>query len=197
MILIQGRNIQGKRINLQQGTDEWRLYRKSKVCASDAAVIMGLSPWRTREQLLQEKLGLIEPQPINSAMKRGMLLEPKARSLAEEMIGTLFLSEVLQSEEYPWMCASYDGICIDSKLILEIKCTNKKNHELAKCGKIPEYYMPQIQHQMAVCCSDQCHYFSFDGSSGVIVVVDRDDAFIKSMIEMEHEFYKEMTNAAI
>lgn len=197
MILTQGRTVQGNRINMQQGTDEWLQYRKSKICASDAAVIMGLSPWRTREQLLQEKLGLIQPQPINSAMKRGMLLEPKARSLAEEMLGTLFLQEVIQSHEYPWMCASYDGICIDNKLILEIKCTNKKNHDLSKEGKIPDYYIPQVQHQMAVCCVDCCHYFSFDGNSGVVVAVDRDDEFIKRMIEMEYEFYQEMTNAAI
>jgi putative phage-type endonuclease len=195
MILTQ-RKIQGKSINLQQCTDEWREYRKSKICASDAPIIMGMSPWRTREQLLQEKIGQIESQPINSAMQRGMILEPKARSVAEDMLGTLFLPEVLESIEYPWMCASYDGICIDNKLILEIKCTNKKNHEMAKNGKIPDYYYPQVQHQIAVCDIDCCHYFSFDGSTGVVVVVKRDDQFIKRMIEVEHEFYQELMNIA-
>lgn len=194
MILDQGRKVKGKRIDLQQGTDAWLQYRKSKICASDAPIIMSLSPWRTREQLLQEKIGVIEPQSINSSMQRGMILEPKARSCAEEMLNTLFIPEVLQSIENPWMCASYDGICIDNKLILEIKCTNKKNHELAKNGKIPDYYYPQVQHQIAVCDLDQCHYFSFDGSSGVVVVVDRDEDFIKSMIDMEWKFYQEMTN---
>jgi predicted phage-related endonuclease len=49
--------------------------------------------------------------------------------------------------------------------------------------------MPQVQHQISVCDVDQCYYFSFDGSSGVVVVVERDENFIKRMIEMEHEFY--------
>jgi predicted phage-related endonuclease len=92
------------------------------------------------------------------------------------------------------MLASMDGVCIDNKLILEVKCTNKKNHEMAREGKIPDYYIPQVQHQIAVCCVDQCHYFSFDGNSGIVVVVDRDDKFIERMIAMEWEFYQEMTN---
>jgi predicted phage-related endonuclease len=104
------------------------------------------------------------------------------------------MPEVYSSIERPFMLASLDGVCIDNKIILEVKCTNKKNHELAKNGKIPDYYMPQVQHQISVCDVDQCHYFSFDGSCGVIVVVDRDEDYIKRMIEMEHEFYQEMTN---
>lgn len=206
MILTQGSKVQGKRINLVQGSDEWLSYRRSKVCASDSPIIMELSPWRTRDELLKEKLGLIESQPVNNAMKRGMILEPAAVACAEEMLGTLFIAEVLQSIEHSWMCASYDGVCIDNKIILEVKCTNKKNHELAKNGQIPDYYMPQVQHQIAVSGVDQCHYESFveTGKSpvtnlpiyeGIIVVVDRDDKFIKRMIEMEYEFYQEMTDA--
>ena len=190
---ISNKRVNANRIDCEQGTDFWKQLRRSKIGASDVAILMNMSPWRTREQLLQEKLGLIAPQEINGAMLRGQLREPKARACAEDMLGTLFLPEVFTSIEYPFMLASLDGVCIDNKHIIEIKCTNKKNHELAKNGKIPDYYMPQVQHQIAVCNVDQCYYFSFDGDRGVVVVVDRDDKFIANMIEMEWEFYQEMT----
>jgi putative phage-type endonuclease len=179
-------------IQLEQGSKEWTLWRRSGVGGSDAIIIAGLSPWRTREQLLKEKLGLIQPQPLNSSMNRGMMLEPKARRCAEQMFETLFLAEVRISPIYSWCYASLDGICIDNKILLEIKCTSKKNHALAKDGKIPDYYKPQLQHQMYVCGFDKCHYFSFDGDEGVIVVEHRDDAYIDHLIELEKEFYKEM-----
>jgi putative phage-type endonuclease len=178
--------------DVEQGSDEWLELRRKHITASESLIIMGLSPWRTREQLLHEKLGLIPPQEVNSAMLRGQLLEPKARSCAEEMLGTLFIPEVLQGIENPFMLASMDGVCIDNKYILEIKCTSKKNHELAKNGKIPDYYYPQVQHQISVCDVDFCYYFSFDGSSGIVVEVERDDKFINRMIEIEYEFYQEM-----
>jgi putative phage-type endonuclease len=192
MIATQGCKVNAIRHDVDQGTADWLELRKLHVTASDALIVMGMSPWRTRDQLLQEKLGLIPPQEVNSAMLRGQLLEPKARACAEEMLGTLFMPEVYSSIEYPFMLASLDGVCIDNKIILEVKCTNKKNHELAKNGKIPEYYMPQVQHQIAVCQVNCCNYFSFDGDSGVVVVVDRDDVFIERMIAMEWEFYQEM-----
>ena len=192
MMVMQGRKINAIRHNLEQGSSNWLEFRQKHIMASDAAPMLGISPWRTREQLLNEKLGQIPPQEVNNAMQRGMLLESKGRACAEEELGTLFLPEVLQSIEYPWMCASYDGICIDNKMIIEIKCTNAKNHAMAKNGKIPDYYMPQIQHQIVVCDLDCCHYYSFDGNSGVVVVVERDSEFIKRMIDIEYEFYQEM-----
>jgi len=181
-------------IQLEQGSQQWLDFRKKGVGASDAIIIAGLSPWRTREQLLLEKRGLIEPQPVNSSMNRGMMLEPKARRCAEEMFETLFLPEVRISPVYPWCYASLDGICIDNKILLEIKCTSKKNHALAKEGKIPEYYKPQLQHQMYVCGFDKCHYFSFDGEEGVIVIEHRDQEYIDNLVELEKKFYEEMTS---
>jgi putative phage-type endonuclease len=188
-------------IHLIQGSQEWLDFRKTRVGASDAVIIAGMSPWRSRAQLLDEKRGLIEPQPMNSSMQRGTRLEPIARALAEDMFDTLFVAEVRVSKEYEWCYASLDGICIDNKILLEIKCTSKKNHALAKDGKIPDYYKPQLQHQMYVCGFDKCHYFSFataeidyEGPAGVVVVEHRDDAYIKNLIELEKKFYEEMTS---
>jgi putative phage-type endonuclease len=185
------------RIDVEQGSQEWLRLRRSHVCASDSLIVMELSPWRTRKELLEEKRGEREPQQVNWAMQRGTLLEPKARSFAENLFDTLFIPEVHVSEEYPFMLASYDGISFDGKIILEIKCPGKKAHSEAMHGKIPSYYKPQLQHQMAVRGSDCVHYLSYYEEKGkiegILIIEKRDEEFIKNMIEMEYEFYDEMT----
>lgn len=176
-------------INLVQGSEQWHAFRKGKIGASDAPIIMSVSPFRTRLELWEEKVAIREPQPINSSMRRGMMLEAPARRCYEKMTGIDVVDAIKVSEEYPFIFASLDGISLDQKTIVEIKCTSKKNHELAKNGQIPTYYMPQVQHQIYVCGVDNCHYFSYDGNDGVLVVVPRDDKYIENLLEMEKEFY--------
>jgi len=194
MILAQGRRVNAIRHHVEQGSPEWLALRRKHVCASDCLEVMGLSKWTSRQEALERKQGTRTEKERNYLMERGIKLEPTARAMAEDILGNLFIPGVYQSIEHPFMLASLDGVCIDNKMILEVKCTNKKNHELAKNGKIPDYYYPQVQHQISVCDVDCCYYFSFDGSSGVVVAVGRDDKFIERMIEMEWEFYKEMIN---
>lgn len=196
MIMTQGRKVNAIRHDVEQGSPEWLALRRKHVCASDAFEVMGLSPCTSRQEALERKQGIRPEKEKNYLMERGTKLEPIARRVAEEMFVNLFIPGVYQSIEHPFMLASLDGVCIDNKIILEVKCTNKKNHELAKNGKIPDYYYPQVQHQISVCDVDQCHYFSFDGSSGVVVIVERDDNFIERMIAMEWEFYQEMKSHA-
>jgi putative phage-type endonuclease len=182
-------------LDLEQGSLLWLEFRRTKVCASDAAIVLGASKFRTKQELWAEKCGFIDPEPENFFMKRGKELEEPARKYAEEMLDTLFLPEVRLHPVYDWMCASYDGISFDNKVLIEIKCPLKKaNHAMAKEGKIPDYYMPQLQHQMAVGGFDECIYFSFDGKEGVSVNVKKDDDFISNMIEKEYEFYQCMIN---
>jgi putative phage-type endonuclease len=177
-----------------QGSDCWKKWRLNKIGASDSVIIAGLSPWRTKQELWAEKLGLIEPQPVNSSMRRGMMLEGPARRCYEKMTGIDVVDAIKVSEDYSWCFASLDGISLDGKTLVEIKCTSKKNHELAKNGQIPEYYIPQVQHQIYVCGVDSCDYFSYDGNEGIIVPVLRDDVYISNLLTMEKEFYNCMLN---
>lgn len=176
-------------IQVIHGSESWHTFRRNGVGASDAPIILGQSPFRTKFQLWQEKLQIIPPQPVNSSMRRGMMLEGPARKCYEDMTGIDVVDAIKVSEEFSWCFASLDGISLDQKTIVEIKCTSKKNHEMAKNGQIPSYYMPQVQHQIYVCAVDSCDYFSFDGHDGVLVNVPRDDEYISKLLEMEKEFY--------
>ncbi|MEN8236152.1 MAG: lambda-exonuclease family protein [Pseudomonadota bacterium] len=179
-----------KLINLEQGSTQWLNMRQEKITATDAAVIMGISPFCSPYKLWKRKLGLESPQYVTEAMKRGMRLEDEARKSFEQYTDIQMEPAVIESDDNPWMMASLDGIDTTKKHQLEIKCPNPKTHEMAKNKQLPKYYFAQIQHQLAVTGNDWSYYFSYDGKEGALVEVERDDAFITEMLEKESEFYR-------
>ena len=174
---------------MQQGTKEWLELRKNHIGASDAPVIMGVSPWRTPYQLWQEKLGLGTAQAENSAMRYGKEMEETARRTYESYTGNLVSPEIVFHPEKKFMMASLDGLSLDRSIAVEIKTSNADDHELAKKGKIPEKYFPQVQHQLACLNLNLLHYFSYRSGEGVIVEVERDEAFIQRLYLEEGNFW--------
>ena len=69
--------------SLEQGSAEWLTLRKSKICASEAAIILGISPWKTPFQLWEEKTGRKESGFSSIAMQYGTDMEPKIREWFE------------------------------------------------------------------------------------------------------------------
>lgn len=178
-----------------QGSDEWLEWRKTRIGASDSAIIMGISPYKTAYRLWEEKMGAKDPDPINERMQRGIDLEPKARDAFEKLIGVSADPRVFEHQEYPWMIASLDGfgkVQQGNTFAVEIKCNGNKNHQEAIDGRIPEHYQCQMQHQMAVTGLEWMYYFSFDGENGIVLTLPRNDNFIDNLIEKEKEFYQSM-----
>lgn len=169
---------------LIQGTEEWLALRKSKVTATDAAIVMGMNPWKNVEQLYKEKTEYV-PRFTNASMERGTRLEPVARAYYSEKTNREMNPVVLIKE---WAMASLDGISADGHIV-EIKCPGEKVHKMALDGQIPGYYYPQMQHQMYVADASIVDYMSFDGENGVIIPVERNDEFIEKMITKEKIFY--------
>lgn len=175
---------------LQQNTEEWLEFRRNKIGSSDAPIIMGKSPWKTPQQLWEEKMGITDSSYDSTAMRRGRDLEPVARKEFERQTGLVVWPDVLIHSEHDFIIASLDGITMDGKIAVEIKCPGEKTHKMATEGKIPEHYQIQMQHQLAVTGQEWMYYFSFDGKKGIIIEVKRDDLMIDSMITKETEFYR-------
>jgi predicted phage-related endonuclease len=91
--------------------------------------------------------------------------------------------------EFEWASASLDGLDIQRKFIVEIKCPGAKNHQLAVDGIVPAHYYAQIQHQLDCCDLDDAFYFSYDGNKGVMIEVRRDKGFIENMFDKERVFW--------
>lgn len=175
-------------ILLKQGSQEWVNFRKKKIGASDAANILGCG-FKTPRVLWEEKLDKRQ-EHVNDAMRRGVELEPFARQSFQDLIGMEVTPKCFLSDTHPFMMASLDGITEDGKTMVEIKCGGEKLHEDAKKGNVPVKYYSQMQHQMQVMGLDQCHYYSFDGERGALVIVERNNDFIRDLIEKEKAFYK-------
>ncbi len=173
-------------MQLVQGTQEWLELRKTKITATDSCVIMGSSHWKTKIQLYNEKISDENNTFMNDAMKRGLELEPIARSLFTIQTGIEVEPKVVIKD---WAMASLDGISECGKHVVEIKCPGEKDHATALKGKVPEHYYPQLQHQMWVCDVEKMYYFSFDGADGVIVEVVRDPFYLEKMIAEEYKFF--------
>src|ERR1043165_6024764 len=137
-----------KIIPVKQGTPEWHEFRKDKIGASLASVIMGVCPWKTPLQLYNEMKGIIDQAPTSAFMERGIEMEAQARSQFEYLKGKTFPSIVVQDDHLPWMIASLDGWNEEEKCLVEIKCPGMKAHQIALRGQVPDHYYPQLQHQM-------------------------------------------------
>lgn len=174
--------------HLIQGSDEWLAYRKTSIGASDVAAILGISPWKTPYSLWREKMSLDETI-VTYSMKRGTALEDEARSEFETLVGEKMHPKVVIHPEHSFLMASLDGMSEDGEMIVEIKVPNSVTHLKAVNGIVEPYYNCQMQMQMACTNLDMCHYYSYDGKNGAVVVVHRDQKFIDHMVEKCSEFY--------
>lgn len=171
-------------VELEQGSQKWLDFRRERITATDACVIMG-SPWKTKLQLYKEKKDPNFISMKNEKMQRGIDLEPLARDLFCARTGHKMVPRVAVKD---WAMASLDGIN-DWNEVLEIKCPGPTQHQIALQGRVPDYYYPQLQHQMWVADGQLCYFFSFDGVDGVAVEVKRNEEYIEKMIEEEFKFY--------
>lgn len=175
---------------IEQRSFDWHEWRKQGLGSSDAAVVMGVSPWRTPLQLWEEKTGKVAvDEKSNWAMQRGIDMEPKARAQYELHSDIEMPPALVVNATFPFLRASLDGRNEKAKRILEIKCPGAEDHAKAVAGEIPEKYKWQLVHQLLVTGDDGVDYFSFNGKEGVIVKFERDLRLEKSLFEEESKFW--------
>lgn len=180
--------------NLEQGTKEWLEMRKNYIGASDTAIILGVSKYKkTPYMLWQEKLGLIDIDSTSWATEYGKNTEPVARALYEQISGNYVAPMIVFHPTVDYLMASLDGLTIDEDLAVEIKCTNKENHELARKGIIPPEFKPQVYHQLECLGHSMMHYFSYNSGEGIIVEVHKDQEY-QDFLKREVKKFWELVN---
>lgn len=173
---------------MEQGSQEWKDLRKTKIGASDSPVIMGVSPWKTAYELYLEKMMGTE-QEVSQSMARGTALEESARQRFQDKTGILMMPQVVLSKEREWQMASLDGISFDGLSILEIKHAKKEVFDMAVQGELPDYYMIQIQHALDTTGAAKCYYVVSDGEKDVWVEVFPDAKLIQKIRDANEKFY--------
>lgn len=177
---------------LEQNTQEWLDFRKDKIGASDAPIIMGDSPWKTPYQLWQQKLDLVSQGEQTIAMRRGHELEPIARKAYIDYTGIEIEPYIALHPEKAWMMASLDGYNQERGVCVEIKCPGKEDHAIASQGNVPKKYYAQLQHQLAVLGLNNAHYFSYREGEFHLVEVELDEKYVLKMVEEEFKFFTQL-----
>ena len=139
---------------------EWHLLRKKGIGASEAAAVIGLSPYKTNVELWEEKTGRREPEDISEKpyVKYGTEAEKHLRALFALDFPQYEVNykdfDMRYNSDYPFIFATLDGDLTEKatgrKGILEIKATEiMKSMQYEKWkGRIPQNYYIQVIHQL-------------------------------------------------
>jgi len=183
----------------EHGTEaEWLAVRRSAIGASEAAMVLGVSPFKGPMELFAEKLEVLERDAETDAMRWGKILEgPLAEHYAAETGRRLHdpgRYTLRRSRAVPFMVATLDREIVlagDQPVPapLEIKTTAGYGSDEWN-DEPPVHVLVQVQHQLAVT--------GWAWASVAVLLggrtfrwydVPRHDAFIAKLCEAELEFF--------
>jgi putative phage-type endonuclease len=97
-------------INLKPNTPEWLEERRRGLGASDAPIVMGVSPYKTRRQLWESKLGLRADEGESFITELGHKFEPMARAQFSIETNIDLVEAFAVHDEFEYLRASLDGL---------------------------------------------------------------------------------------
>ena len=189
-------------------TDEWFEARRSSIGASEAAAICGMSRWQQPLDVYKTKQGASDTRESDE-MHRGKLLEPAVLDWYQSKVGGyLFSPPLLIHPVHDFMCATPDALWTTQDIgnlpwsysldyiPIEAKTSGVKG-EWGEEGTddIPQEYVMQTQHQMAVTGAERCdvpvlgHNLNFK-----LYVVKRNQELIDSIVEASREMMERVAN---
>jgi putative phage-type endonuclease len=166
--------------DLVPGTPEWHSFRSKHFNASDAAAMMGVSPYETRNQLLQRLHLGIDKEPsafLQELYDKGHEFEALAMPLAEEIIGAELFPVVGSNEHNEKIAASFDGLTMFEDTSWEHKKLNAALRSCKTAEDLPLFYRIQMEQQQIV---------SEKTKKTLFMASDWED---KALIEEKHFWY--------
>lgn len=171
---------------------EWLALRKTGIGGSDAGAICGLNPYSSAIHVYQDKTSEEITDFDNESMRQGRDLEEYvARRFMEETGLKVRRSNMMyRSKENPFMLADVDRLVVGEDAGLECKTASAYNADKWKDGAIPDHYLIQCYHYMAV-TGKKSWYIA-------VVILGRefkcqkitwDDNIITNLISIEKQFW--------
>jgi len=173
--------------------EEWLKWRRRGIGSSDAAAVAGLSPWKSPMAVWLEKTSQVPDEPETEAMYWGKRLEDL---VAEEFtrrtgLRTRRRKAILQHREHPFMIADLDRVVVGTGYPVECKTTSQYMQDAWEADKIPDHYMIQLQHQMAVVGAEKGFFAVLIGGREFRwFQIERDEELIGYLIEIERRFWE-------
>jgi len=181
------------------GSADWIEQRRHGIFATDAATVMGRSPWDSPFTKFQEMLGTTMPKIATEEMEMGLILQP--------IVGRLWAKKHDRKiRANPWTHWLEDGIgshfdfdVVPEKgqpvtEILEVKTADKfaaRDWGEQDTEQVPEAYDIQCRHEM-MCRGpliERCHLAVLIGGNRFrSYVIDRDDDTAGHILSIERRF---------
>lgn len=183
--------------DLVQGTLPWQQFRLSKHGASEAAAMLGLSPYMKRSELLRMKHAGM-PREFSEwvhshVLDRGHAVEAMARPHIEKLI-----NDDLYPVTYSFgnLSASCDGLTLDGTIAMEHKQWSESLAARLHAGEMPEEHIPQCQQVMMVTGAARCLFVVSDGTPERMLWkwVDADESWFTRLTNGWSQFDKDLAD---
>ena len=171
--------------------EQWLEERKTGIGGSDAAVVLGLSNWKTPYELWREKRGLAPAAPDTWLMRWGRAMDPELRQHYAEITGQpVFMApSIVRHSAHPWMICTPDGGTHGRLLEIKISRSAEGWGEPGS-DEIHPTYLPQCQHNMCVTGLEVCDVlFAVYGQEPRLYTVPADREIHAMLIEAEGRFW--------
>ncbi|MBY0483467.1 lambda-exonuclease family protein [Nitrosomonas sp.] len=179
--------------------------RKSWIGSSDAASILGVSPWKSQFALYQEKIGEFHEEITPEKQKifnRGKKFEPLILEMLLEELGdrghdveVITRNERLRDPELPFLASESDMVLrIDGEVLsAEAKSVNGFAAKLwgePETDDFPVYYQCQTMHDLMVKRRNKCVVAALIGTDDLrIHWIERNEEIIQAIRAKEVEFW--------
>ena len=187
---------------------DWLEYRRKGIGGSDAAAVLGLSPFCTTRDLFYDKAGIkpaIEEEQNWVAKEVGHLLEDLVARIFSRKTGlrVYAVKKMFSHPDHPFMLADVDYFVEmpdGSTGILECKTTNYNAQEKWADGTVPVNYELQGRHYMAVLNVNTVFFACLWGNNENEFAyrhMERDLDYEADLIEQEKYFWEEFVMAGV
>lgn len=173
--------------------------RRTYIGSSDAAAILGVSPWATPYQVWQRKTSpvVLDDAPTK-VQTRGKRLEPVVLEMLQDELPAIHIltrNARHRDVEFSYLSSEVDAEAIyeGEAINVEIKTVHpSKANQWGELGtdEIPLWYAAQVSHALMVTRRDVCIVAALIGADDLRVYrVERDQALIDELRRREVEFW--------
>lgn len=183
--------------NIDEKKNAWLAERKKYTTGTDAACLLGLSPWGNPLTVYLDKKGLGEPVVENEAMKWGLRLEAEILKAYAETMKCRLVNvdgyDLKTNDDYPHLACSLDGWNMDLGIPVDAK--NIRFCDASRWGEsgtdeFPAHYKTQLQVQMMVMNAKMAHLaVLFSGQDFRVYQMQYDEELAEQIVNASDEFF--------
>lgn len=171
--------------------------RRNGIGGTDAAAILGLSPWKSRLDVYLEKVEGKDDFQVSKQAEYGLAVEPALLKLFEREHKKTVIpyKQTIRRKDKKFILAHLDGYIKEENAVLEIKTAYRSYQQewgKALTDEMPTHYLIQCAHYAMVTGADKVLIFvSLDGQFPKLYIYNKDEELQKILLEKEEQFWNE------